>query len=78
MFFEIALFCAVGGVGNVAGVFSEGGDDIAVSLLLQGGREWLKLDRVIGAVVCEGCCRETETDALVDGKVFGRIKVVLL
>ena len=47
MFFEIALFCAVGGVGNVAGVFSEGGDDIAVSLLLQSGREWLKLDRVI-------------------------------
>ena len=64
MFFEIALFCAVGGVGNVAGVFSEGGDDIAVSFLLQGGRERLKLDRVVGAVVCEGRCRETETDAL--------------
>ena len=47
MLFKIAFFCAVGGVGYIAGVFSEGRDDIAVSLLLQGGREGFELDGVI-------------------------------
>ena len=47
MLFKIAFFCAVGGVGYIAGVFSEGRDHIAVSFLLQGSGEGLKLDGVI-------------------------------
>lgn len=47
MLFKIAFFCAVGGVGYIAGVFSEGRDYIAVSFLLQGSGEGLELDGVI-------------------------------
>lgn len=47
MLFNIAFFCTVGGVGYIAGVFSEGRDYIAVSFLLQGSGEGLELDGVI-------------------------------
>ena len=47
MLFNIAFFCTVGRVRDVAGVFSEGRDYIAVSFLFQGCREGLKLDGVI-------------------------------
>ena len=45
--FEIALLGTVGGVGYIAGVFSEGRDYIAVSFLFQGCREGFELDGVI-------------------------------
>ena len=45
--FDIALLGTVGRVGHIAGIFSEGCDYIAVSFLLQGSGEGLKLDGVI-------------------------------
>lgn len=47
MLFKIAFFCAVGGVGYIAGVFSKGRDYIAVSFLFQGCGEGFELDGVI-------------------------------
>ena len=47
MLFEIALLGTVGGVGYIAGVFSEGRDYIAVSFLFQGCGEGFELDGVI-------------------------------
>ena len=45
--FDIALLGTVGRVGNIAGIFSEGCDYIAVSFLLQGSGEGFELDGVI-------------------------------
>lgn len=47
VFFDIAFLSAVGGVGHISGVFSEGRDYIAVSFLFQGCREGFELDGVI-------------------------------
>lgn len=47
MLFNIAFFCTVGRVRDVAGVFSEGRDYIAVSFLFQGCGEGFELDGVI-------------------------------
>ena len=47
MLFNIAFFGTVGRVRDVAGIFSKGCDYIAVSFLLQGSGEGLKLDGVI-------------------------------
>ena len=78
MLFKIAFFCAVGGVGYIAGVFSEGRDYIAVSFLLQGCGEGLKLDGVVGIIAGERRRGETEADALVDGEILCGIDAVFL
>lgn len=78
MLFNIAFFCTVGGVGHIAGVFSEGCDYIAVSFLFQGSGEGLKLDGVIEIIARECRCGEAEADALVDGEILCWIDAVLL
>ena len=78
MLFNIAFFCTVGRVRDVAGIFSKGCDYIAVSFLFQGCREGFELDGVVGIIAGERCRGETEADALVDGEIFGGIDAVLL
>ena len=55
VFFDIAFLSAVGGVGHISGVFSEGRDYIAVSFLFQGCREGFELDGVVGIIAGERC-----------------------
>ena len=78
MLFKIAFFCAVGGVGYIAGVFSEGCHHIAVSFLFQGCRERLELNGIVEIIAGECCRGESEADALVDGEILCGINAVFL
>lgn len=78
MLFKIAFFCTVGRVRDVAGIFSEGCDYIAVSFLLQGSGEGLELDGVIEIIARECRGGEAEADALVDGEILCWINAVFL
>ena len=78
MRFQIAFFRRKCRIGHIAGLFSQRSDNIAVTFLLQGSCMRLEFNRKVPLPAGKCCCRGTKIDALVDGKVFGRINVVLL
>ena len=76
--FQVALFRAVGRIGNIAGICSQRSHHIAGAFFLQAGGEGLKFDGVIGVVIGESGRRQPEADALVDGQIGFGIDAVFL
>ena len=78
IFFEITAAGTVGGVGDIAGFHAEGVHHIAFSFFFQGGGPRLKLHREISGSAGKSSGRGAKVDALVDGKICGRVEPFLL
>ena len=75
---KVAFFGAEGGIRNVAGFPSEGGNYIAVAFGFKGCGMGFKLHRKIRIPPRKGSRRGTKVDALVNGKIRFGIKIIFL
>ena len=75
---DIASFCTVGSVRNIAGIGSQGCDYIAVALQFQCSGKRFEFYGVVAVVTGKGSCRQTKVYALVDGQVRLGIDAIFL
>ena len=75
---KVAFFGAEGGIRNVAGIPSEGGNYIAVAFGFKGCGVRFKFHRKISVISRKGSRRGTKVDALVNGKIRFGVKIIFL
>ena len=76
--FQIAGFCAVRSIRHISGLHPKRSNHMTGSLLFQSCSRRLKLYCKIRRVIpCKSCCRRTEINTLINGKILLRVKSVL-
>ena len=77
IFFDKAFFRTIGGVGHIAGFFTERCDNITVSGKLESRSTGFKFNGVIGGIIGKGGSGQAEAYALVDRKIVFGIHAML-
>ena len=77
MCFQVAFFGAVGGVGNVAGVFTQRSCYVSISFQLKSRGVRFEFYGIVCIAGWECSSSQAETDALVDGEVGKWVDAVL-
>ncbi len=75
---QIALFYAVGRVGDIAGGFAQGCHHVADTFGLQGGGGGFKFYRKVCIISSKCGGGGSEVDTLVNGKICRRVNIVFL